>query len=68
MKTIHWILLAGLGYYLYSQKGKQTMTPLVALPAQYGGNPPPGYIANISTTGEITYTYDPKFDMPLKTF
>jgi len=33
MKTIHWILLAGLGYYLYSQKSKTATAMLTTQPA-----------------------------------
>jgi hypothetical protein len=33
MKTIHWILLAGLGYYLYSQKSKTATAMLPIQPA-----------------------------------
>jgi len=40
MKTIHWILLAGLGYYLYSQKSKaahsQIIDPITGLPKATG--------------------------------
>lgn len=66
MKPIHWIFLAGLGYYLYSQKGKQTMTPLVALPGPITGDymNVPGYTAHVSPAGDVTYTYEAPKNLP----
>ena len=52
MKPIHWILLAGIGFYLYSKKGNAATYPGYHLMPQ-----PDGSVKYMKDTGKPDETY-----------
>jgi hypothetical protein len=58
MKPIHWILLAGLGYYLYSNKGNAKNLPGYHLMPQPDGSVK--YMKDADHTAPGTWVFDQK--------
>jgi hypothetical protein len=65
MKPIHWILLAGIGFYLYSKKSNAATYPGYHLMPQPDGSVK--YMKDADHKSDVTYTMPPLIAEPLQT-